>query len=51
MMYFIIKTFSSSSDTAGCKLEMKYKVDIFYLVADDIYIENKDDFMMMTIRS
>ena len=51
MMYFIIKTFSPSSDTAGRKLEMKYKVEIFYLLADDIYIENGDDFMTMTIRS
>ncbi len=52
MMYFIIKTFClEHSDTVGCKQKMKYQLEIFYLVADDIYNENKDDFMTMTIRS
>ena len=52
MMYIVIKTFClEHSDTVGCKTKMKYWLEIFYLVADDIYNENEDDFMTMTIRS
>ena len=54
MMYFIIKTFLLGAEIAtrlGANLKMKYQLEIFYLVADDIYNENEDDFMTMTIRS
>ena len=52
MMYIVIKTFClEHSDTVGCKTKMKYWLEIFYLVADDIYNGVEYDFMMMTIRS